>query len=491
MKRSLATLFGLAMTAILWAQAPFTIVRPADGAKVREVVRVQIPKGAIPEGSYVGIFVGGKFVEATILDLKGSYYEYLLDTKKRAIPDGKLKLEVVLYAEGGDRPRIVERSSISVEVQNVASIPVPEDGFLLRYRFVPSTELNYGIEERTSISTISENQARNGGRAALLPIDSEKYRFMYAIDNRYGDGDGLLRMQALPAKGKDYAILRTVEATEGKRYYDFEMHPLYMRISNTGREVFGSIPMYVPIEGSAGEVMRTDLFAVMPLPSLPEKRVKPGDSWNSNINLGKLDLENREDVNSLTQKQFARGDLLGVEWEMGHPCAKIKYTIAAGATGSRPQGQTRDQIGDDRVQLEQTFWFALDKGVVVKAVIDITRDIKIAAAAPAAGGGGAAGGPRAGVGGAPTGPRPGAAGGSGAPNQGIGIQGPSRPPTGGPPGGFGPPPGAIPPNAGGQGGRFGPPSAGSSGGPGRTGGSGATAAQLLRIRQQVMMVLEK
>ncbi len=491
MKRSLATFIGLAATAVLWAQAPFTIVRPADGAKVREVVRVQIPKNSIPEGSYVGIFVGGKFVEATILDLKGSYYEYMLDTKGRGIPDGKLKLEVVLYAEGGDRPRIVDRSSVTVDVQNVASIPIPDEGLLLRYRFVPNTELNYGIEERTSISTISENQARLGGRAALLPIDSEKFRFMYAVDNRYGDGDGLIRMQALPSKGKDYAILRTIEATEGKRYYDFEMHPLYMRITNRGLEKFGSIPMYVPIEGTAGEQIRTDLFAVLPLPSLPEKRVKPGSSWQSNIHLGKLDLENREDVSSITSKQMARGDLLGVEWEMGHPCAKIKYTIAAGM-GGRPggQGPNRDNIGDDRVQLEQTFWFAMDKGVVVKSVIDITRDIKVAAAAPAAGGSG--GGPaRPGVGvggGTPGRPGVGSSGGpgGGAPGQGIGFQGPSQPPTGPgggrPPQGFGPPAGAVP---GGRG--FG------QGGPqqGRTGGGGATAAQLMRIRQQIMLVLEK
>lgn len=495
MKRSLATLIGLAATAVLWAQAPFTIVRPADGSKVREKVRVQIPKGSIPEGSYVGIFVGGKFVEATILDLNGSYYEYVLDTKGRNIPDGKLKLEVVLYAEGGDRPRIVDRSSVDLDVQNVASIPVPEDGFLLRYRFVPNTELTYGIEERTSISTISENQARAGGRAALLPIDSEKFRYLYAIDNRYPDGDGLVRLQPLPAKGKDYAILRTIEATEGKRYYDFEMHPLYMRVTNTGREEFGSIPMYVPLEGTAGEQIRTDLFAVLPLPSLPEKRVKPGDSWQSGIQVGKLDLQNREDVDSVTSKQIARGTLLGVEWEMGHPCAKIKYSIAAGL-GGRPTPNAagaqggRDQIGDDRVQLEQTFWFAIDKGMVVKSVIDITRDVKIEGAA--AGGMAGGGAPIGAGGGGPAAPSGAMGGGGKAGAQGIGFQrrggGPQR---GGGPGGAGvpgPPPGVIP-----GGGRFGAPGGdgGPLGGAGRQGGGAAAQNQLMRIRQQIILVLEK
>jgi len=475
MKRSLATLLTLASAAIIWAQAPFTIVRPADGSKVREVVRVQIPKGSIPDNAYVGIYVGGKFVEATILDLRGNFYEYRLDTKVRQIPDGNVKLEVVLYSDFGDKPRIVDRSSVNVTVSNVASIPIPDEGLLLRYKFIPSTELSYSIEERTSISTISVNQARAGGRAALLPIDSDKFRMLYAFDNRYTNGDGLVRMQVLPTKGKDSAILRTVQDPEGRIFMDYEMHPLYMRISNTGREKFGSVPLYVALEGTAGEPARTDLFAVMPLPTLPEKRVRPGDRWEAGISLGKLSLDNLFEVNSLTQTQVARGELLGVEWESGHPCAKIKYSIAAGMGGRTG----RQGIGDDRVQLEQTVWFAMDRGIPLKTVLDVTRDIRDEnAVAPAAGGGMPAGGGRppfgSGAGGAPTGPQgrrgppPGAVGGADR------IQGP----MGGMQVGEG---GASP-----TGGRF----VGGGAAGGRAGG-GTADAQLLRIRQQLIITLEK
>lgn len=484
MKRSLALIALTVLTVFAWAQAPFTIVRPADGAKVREVIRVQIPKGSMPDGSYVGIFVGGKFVEATILNLNGKYFEYLLDTKKRGIGDGPVKLEVVLYSDFGDKPRIVDRSSVNVTVSNVASIPVPDEGFLLRYRFVPSTELAYTINERTSVSTISVNQARLGGRAAQLPIDADQFRMLYAIDNRYPDGDGLIRMQALPAKDKDYAILRTVQNPEGKKFMDYEMHPLYMRVSNTGREEFGSIPMYVPLEGTGGETSRTDLFAAFPLPSLPEKRVKPGDAWQSGIYLGKLDLENAQEVSSLTVKQLARGELLGVEWEMGHPCAKIKYTIAAGAPtrGAAPQGgANRDNISNDRVQLDQTIWFAMDRGVVLKSVMDITRDIR----AQVATGSGPAGGP--GLSQGPGSGKPGL-GGPGGSGGGVGDadrqsgRGGGRGGRGGPqdPGGSGEMGPASPMGPGGQGGPAG----------GRSGGQPA-AEQLIRIRQQLVFVLEK
>src|SRR5690242_9699237 len=43
------------------AQAPFTIVRPADGSKVREKVHILIPKSSIPPGGYIGLFLNHKF----------------------------------------------------------------------------------------------------------------------------------------------------------------------------------------------------------------------------------------------------------------------------------------------------------------------------------------------------------------------------------------------------------------------------------------------
>lgn len=478
MKRSLATFLTLAASAVLWAQAPFTIVRPADGSKVREVVRVQIPKGSIPDGSYVGVYVAGKFVEATILDLRGNFFEYRLDTKARKIPDGKVQLKMVLFSDFGDRPRIVDQSSVDVTVSNVASIPIPDEGLLLRYKFTPSTELSYSIEERTSISTISVNQARAGGRAAMLPIDSDSFRMLYAFDNRYTNGDGLVRMQVLPSKGKDSAILRTIQNPEGRVFMDFEMHPLYMRITNTGREKFGSVPLYVPLEGTAGEPARTDLFAVLPLPTLPEKRVRPGDSWEAGIALGKLNLADLFEVNSLTQTQIARGELLGVEWESGHPCAKIKYSIAAGS-GARTG---RQAIGNDRTQLEQTVWFAMDRGIPLKTVLDITRDIRDEnAVAPAAGGGGAPAGARGPMGpGGPPGGFPGAPGGRrGGPPGAVGGADRFQGTAGGMQVGEG---GASPTG----GGRFG----GGAPAGGRTGG-GTADAQLLRIRQQLIITLEK
>src|SRR6476469_1077811 len=113
MKRLAFSLVMMGAAVLAMAQAPFTIVRPADGAKVREDVRVLIPKNSVPKTGYVGFFLDGKFMEAVIPNLSGRYYEYLLDTKGKKIEDGKHTLEAVLYVDYSDEPRIVDRSSVT------------------------------------------------------------------------------------------------------------------------------------------------------------------------------------------------------------------------------------------------------------------------------------------------------------------------------------------------------------------------------------------
>ncbi|MBC8064273.1 MAG: hypothetical protein H7Y17_05550 [Chlorobia bacterium] len=486
MKRTMVTLVFMAAVGAVLAQAPFTIVRPADGSKVREKVHVLIPKNSIPQGGYIGVFLNGKFIEAITPPLTGKYYDYVLDTKGRNIQDGKVNLEVVLYVDYNENPRIVDRSSITVNVSNSASIAIPANGLRLRYKFAPKTELVYTLQQRIAVSTISGTQNRAGGRPAELPIEAEKIRLLYAVDNSYGNGDGLVRIQALPSKGKDYAVLTTSQSTEPQRYFDYMMHPIYMRITGTGREVFGSVPNYFAMEGtsgSTGEDVTLNLYALFPLPTLPEKAVRPGDSWQSRFQNGVLDLDKKDEVTRLTTKFPARGEFAGVEWEMGHPCAKIKNVIASGTTSMEgKQLQARGSaFADDKVELVETIWFALDRGVIVKSMRDMTIDRKMESQGGGLGGpsgpGGPTGGPPGrgrpgvGTGGGPGGaaPPPGGVGQTGLPGRGPG-QGRGQ---GGPPAGFGPP------------GGFGAP------GGGRGAGQGTPQVQYLRIRQQTIFTLEK
>lgn len=457
------------------------------------MVKVLFPKNAFPQGDsgYVGIFIDGEFLEAVApkASKDGKYYEYTLDTK--TLTDGNHKLEAKLYVDYSNQPRIVDTSSVDITVANTSSIPVPEDGFKLRYRFASGTERIYRLQHRIINNIISEeDQKKQGSRPFQVQEDGESYKILYACDNAYGNGDGLMRMQIVPDRGiknREYAYLTVTGATEPQKFYPENMAAIYMRITPTGREVFGAVPDYYGLEGTTGVGQRLSLFSAHPLPTLPSKGVKPGDTWASNIQVGSIDLQNLFTQKSVARVIPARGELVGVEWEMGHPCAKVKNTIAQGTAVPKGDGpKNTDKISSQKVSVEETVWFALDTGVVVKYFRDTTIEGK-ADFGDITGGGGTSGGNGGGP--APAG-LGGAGGGKGGDSKSPGdfqfggtngkLQRGGAP-TGGP-AGFSQP--GAPPQGGRPGGQFGP------GGPGAAGQGGGTPS-FVRIRIQELFVLEK
>ena len=483
MKRAISSIIFGGATIFAFAQGSFTIVRPFDGSKVREMVKVLFPKNSVPEGSgYVGIFIDGDFLEAVApkLSADNKYYEYLLDTKK--LEDGTHKLEAKLYVDYSNQPRIVDTSSVDVTVANKSSIAVPEDGFQLRYRFTTGQERIYRLQQRVISNVISEeDQKKQGSRPYQIQEDGESLKMLYACDNAYGNGDGLIRMQLVPdkeIKNREYSYVTAGDNDGPKKYYPADMAGVYMKVNSTGREIFGSFPDYFGLEGNVGQAARLALFGVFPLPTLPSKGVRPGDTWQTNFQMGSIDINNPHVQKSVVRVVPARGELLGVEWEMGHPCAKIKNTIAVGTPIGRPKGSgaaDSSQIADAKVSIEETIWFALDTRVVVKFFRDITTEGKGQFGLAAGGGGGApTGGPSA----------AGAAGGGGD-RGGSGSKGPGdfrisdrhMGPQGGPPSAAG---AAGGPNQG----QFRP-------GQGGPGGQQGGQSAFIRIRRQYLFVLEK
>lgn len=487
MKRAIGILIGLAVAAATLAQAPFTIVRPADGSRVREKVKVQIPKNSVPNGGYIGIFVGGKFVEALIPNARGNFYEYTLDTKGRRIPDGNLKIEAVLYMDSeAAAPKILDRSSVNVRVQNSASIKVPGSGLLLRYGMQPGQELVYKEISRTSTSILSDADVRNpSSRTQELPLDYSVTRLLYSVDNRYSNGDLLLRMQAIPPRGKNYLYYNAVlegESPEQKLYMEEDLGSLYMRVNNRGGEVFTSFPTYYPIEGSPASDS-FQLYVVRPLPTLPDKRVKPGDTWKGWFQFPSMPDMLRE-ASTVIRPLEARGEFLGVEWEMGRPCAKIRKVITASSRTFAGMRFASDSKGaDERVQFEEISWFALDKKILIKSVLNLTIDRKVPQQQQAQGGSGQPGAPGSGgpsIGGANSGGGGRAGGGRLGGDDDI-RQGGRRGGPDAPPGGQG---GGLQMGGGGQG-RGGPGTGGMQRGP--SGGG----SQWQRVRAQLIVVIEK
>ncbi|MER3466506.1 MAG: hypothetical protein C4340_05130, partial [Armatimonadota bacterium] len=217
-------LFGIgivfaAATAV--AQAPFTIVKPQEGASVRETVTIVFPKNSVPRGAFIGIAIDGKFVEATVptLDQKLDALVYKLDTKARKIPDGKHTIKVNLYMNIDGKPAIAETSEVTVTVGNYAGITVPEDGLPVRYKWRPGAAHSYTVEIGVDLSTLTEAQNRMGGRAAQLPVAVETARVLFAVDDVKPGGLGLVRAQLLPYKGRDYVVVTAANETQPTIHY--------------------------------------------------------------------------------------------------------------------------------------------------------------------------------------------------------------------------------------------------------------------------------
>lgn len=422
--RLLGTFSLVLVTGAAFAQAPFTIVRPVDGSKVRETVKILIPKNSVPPGGYIGIFIGGKFVEATTpaLDKTKKFYEYDLDTKGRKIEDGKVSLEAVLYADYENQPRIVNRSSVEVTVQNSAESNIPESGIYLRYKWAPGTQAIYDYSIRSIIDTGDSKANAEGEHANEVASDPYSVRVLYSTETRYGNGDGLVRSQLVPEKGKDYGIFLVNGSPDPVKLYDVDMHSVYQRLTPTGLEVFGSIPISFPFEGTAGESY-TSLLSVHPLPTLPTKKVRPGSSWSARFQRGAIDLNNMATINTLVSHYIARGEFKDVEWEMGHPCARIENSIesAQESVESKKLKEKNADFTGDKVAVKETVWFALDKQVVLKVIRTSTVETEIANqnsfggpnGGPPGFGPGGPQGPGAGGGGKKIPNRPGVSGGGG------------------------------------------------------------------------------
>lgn len=496
MKRAVWSIIFGGVSVLAYGQSSFTIVRPFDGSKVRETIKVLMPKSSVPEGTgYVGVFLNGEFKEAFVPkpSKDGKYLEYSLNTKD--LEDKQYKLELKLYVDYSSQPRIVDTSSVDIVVANKSSITVPEDGISLRYAFRPGSESVYRLQQRQIVNVLSESDQKKGSdRPFEINEEGEAVRLLYACDNAYSNGEGLMRLQVLADKGvnsREYAKLTTTGATAPKKYYPEDMAPIYMRITSTGREVFGSVPDYFGFEGNVGSGNRLGLYASFPLPVLPSKNVRPGDTWQAAFQQGSLDLNKKSEVNSVVNTSIARGEFVGVEWEQGHPCAVIKNSIASGSPVKAKVGSQFQDIADRKISVQETIWFALDTKKIVQYYRDITQegkaDFGFTAGGSSSGAGAARGGPAGGPpqGGGGRGPRGGSGrgaddfshtqGGSTSLKQqrapsgagaGVGRQG-SRPPAGqgGP--------------AMGPGGQAGP------------GGQGAGEMSFVRIRSQYIFTLEK
>jgi len=175
------------------AQVPFRVLRPRNGATVREIVRIQVPRAAVGEAAYLSIFIDDRFrvgvekpgTPATSkpqrrgdLEFTPSTITFLWDTKEpdpsplirndaeRLAKDGPHTIEVVAL---GSKGKIIGSQRITVNLANQSGLVAPASGIPLDYKFSVGdlvryrqhTEVEY-VGDRQEGSTTSGRGARGG-----------------------------------------------------------------------------------------------------------------------------------------------------------------------------------------------------------------------------------------------------------------------------------------------------------------------------------------
>lgn len=312
------------MGVAVFGETTFLIATPSPKATVREIFYVSIPRSSFPAGSYVGFWGNGKFIGAPAPSVIGRMNVYAVDTKHPEIPDGKLKLEAVLFLETLKKTRALKKVALDLVVGNHTGIKIPGSGFNLHYDFQKNTSLLYEYKEYIG--------PESKGEKSLTPINL--IRLLYSIENTYSSRcspkEALMRLSVLPEIGKKEIQTRkdfAFEQTESDRIS--EVLPLYLRVNAYGKEVF-SMPAPLmtynqdhktEFGGKSREgVLNPELF-----PVLPELPVKIGESWNGNLLA--LDLKKIEEPHPshITSVIPAKVKFENVEWELGEPCAKLSY----------------------------------------------------------------------------------------------------------------------------------------------------------------------
>lgn len=341
-------IFGVA-----WAQAPFTIVRPLDGARVRETVQVRFPIRSVPQGGFIGVSIDGKFVEAVApaalrSDRERGHYIYEWNTKARNVPDGQHTIELTLYSgtEGGN-PRVLARSSVRVIVAN--EIKPPAGGIRLQYRWLPPGKIvrynmTYTVKESTEIQY-----------SGLTPEENTLYELRFKGDlnvldwrNNLGLISWIVFPPAVRGAPGQYEVLT------GKNFA-----PVYQEVESTGRVRYQNARI--------GEQLQQEYdvlyYWVGDLAIIPPKPLKPGDRWTGTIVLG--NPLRSGDISEVAEDQVpAAARLERFEWERGYKCAKIVYEFTGNLPGDVDVGGIR--LEKAKIKFRRETYFAYDIGQIVR-----------------------------------------------------------------------------------------------------------------------------
>jgi hypothetical protein len=422
---------GLAATAAITAfsapaaqaQAPFRVLRPATGAKVRETTRIQFSRAALGDAKYVQLFIDDVFraaiaippqskkaVHTEQVEANGSNVSLLWNTKaidntpgladdKRVITDGPHTIEVVGLDSAGRR---IGKDTITLNVSNRSGLVMPSNGINMSYRFSVGDNSNY--QERAEVNFIvADNQNPNGGGNSPYGGGSGQRPYYgaqrqgtsyggrqsgggapgypgggggYPGGGMPGSGDGTDFNPIVPVQNVRATFERSTEDTAGSGAYFIRDKVLRgIIIGGNGsaarlEEVYDFKSRYRTV-ASSGSLLSTSTasrpgaYVALLLPNLGGGNRRAGEKWRTRtpIQLEWATLDSPPMV-------YADNELEGLEWQDGYQTARVRQKFDGQV--NMPIYGGAGTMKNAKVSMDRTIWFGYKTGKIIRMVTKVT-----------------------------------------------------------------------------------------------------------------------
>lgn len=387
------------------AQVPFQILRPQNNATVRETVRIQVPRNAVPPDGYLAYTIDDRFRVALAvppvpprgtdrneaMEWNADTISYLWDTKaiendpklsqeERVIKEGNHTIEVAAFDRSGKQ---VGSQKVTVTVGNQLGLTSAAEGVPLSYKFrvgdtivhTQHTEVDFiGGRQASASSNRGGRSSSRGARGGGLQMGGE------------GQPDGLASASQLSGpytptiQTVDARHIRTVEDSLGGGSYflrdkvlrgtiltgnggaarledAYALKSRYRTVATTGRVVsYGTLSASKP-----------GAYIALPIIDLGGGRRRVKQTWETRVPL--LLEWATLDAPPLVR---ATNTLEGLEWQDGYQTARIRQTFRG--TADVPIHGGMGTMQKAQVDMERIIWFGYNPGRIIRMETTVNVD---------------------------------------------------------------------------------------------------------------------
>lgn len=344
------------LSGAVWAQK---LIKPVDGATVREKVRIAVAASAIPSGGYISVYIDDHFVGATAGETAVTESSKILpsvvfawDSKlpftdasgsSEGPKDGKHSLQVDIHNSSGS---VDDSITSTFNLANKAPRLSPNDKVRMIYRYSAGSETHYKVRIDSRMG--SQYSLDDFGTVPLLA----SYTVIQTVEDARPDGSALISYRV--GAGGSCQVLGQVVALNGGKAGS----SVYKEMDKFGQVISRNGMLQDNVLSRKGRRSLPDVLI-----ELPRVAVKIGETWESNEK-EEFSVEGVGDVLKLS----STNTLEDLEWERNQVCVKIKSVFTG--LGRLVGGQGNP--APTRVDGQGTFYVGLKTGKLVKSIVTLT-----------------------------------------------------------------------------------------------------------------------